>query len=493
MRLTFDRAGAAPLAADIDTLVIAGWAGRDEAALRHHIEELAAIGVPRPSAVPVYYRVAAANLTQAERLEVLGPDTSGEAEPVIVALADGLWLGVGSDHTDRKAETMGIALSKQLCGKPVGRELWRLDEVEDHWDALVLRAFATIDGARVLYQEGALASLRTPADLIARRPEGRLLPGTLMFGGTLSAIGGIRPATRFEIELEDPVAGRRLAMPTTSPACPWCRDRPVLAHPPRQDDRERALVVGAVARRRARRSAHRRDDRDAAALGRPELRLSRHGARLGVPRRERAREPRRERRDRSLRRSLCGAGAEARPRGEPWRRLRGLDRRGAPGEPARLDACGAHRRKRPRLRRRDRRDAAVPAARPLLPAGRRWWDLPLRALAVMALVATVVLAGRFIGPGAAGVTALVPIVFTSLVFILHDRIGGPATAAVIAHSLPGMVGFTVAVIVLAVTVVPLGAAAALSLALLVSVAWNGALIVLQRLRKPAPQPCEMTR
>jgi hypothetical protein len=133
------------------------------------------------------------------------------------------------------------------------------------------------------------------------------------------------------------------------------------------------------------------------------------------------------------------------------------------------------------------------AARPLAPAGRRWWDLPLRALAVMALVATVVLAGRFIGPGAAGVTALVPIVFTSLVFILHDRIGGPATAAVIAHSLPGMVGFTVAVIVLAVTVVPLGAAAALSLALLVSVAWNGALIVLQRLRKPAPQPCEMTR
>ena len=105
---------------------------------------------------------------------------------------------------------MGIALSKQLCGKPVGTALWRLDEVEDHWDALVLRAFATIDGARVLYQEGALASLRTPADLIARRPEGRLPPGTLMFGGTLSAIGGIRPATRFEIELEDPVLGRRI-------------------------------------------------------------------------------------------------------------------------------------------------------------------------------------------------------------------------------------------------------------------------------------------
>ena len=195
---------------EIGTVVVAGWAGRDEAALRHHIEELAAIGVPRPSSVPVFYRVAASLPTQAGTVQVLGPDTSGEVEPVIVSLEDGLWLGLGSDHTDREAETMGIALSKQLCPKPVGRDLWRLDEVEAHWDALVIRAWATIDGKRVLYQEGPLAGLRTPADLIARRPGGALAPGTLMFGGTLGAIGGIRPASRFEMELEDPVLGRAM-------------------------------------------------------------------------------------------------------------------------------------------------------------------------------------------------------------------------------------------------------------------------------------------
>src|SRR3954471_7889366 len=89
-------------------LVIAGWTGRDEAAIRHHIEELAAIGVPRPSSTPVFYRVSAANLTQNERLVVLGDDTSGEVEPVIVADEGGMWLGLGSDHTDRKAETIGI-------------------------------------------------------------------------------------------------------------------------------------------------------------------------------------------------------------------------------------------------------------------------------------------------------------------------------------------------------------------------------------------------
>ena len=95
-----------------DTLIVAGWTGRDEAALRHHIEELAAIGVPRPSSVPVFYRNAVSNIVQTDRLEVLGPDTSGEVEPVVVALNDGLvdraWVGShrpqGRDHGHRAFE-----------------------------------------------------------------------------------------------------------------------------------------------------------------------------------------------------------------------------------------------------------------------------------------------------------------------------------------------------------------------------------------------------
>src|SRR5919199_125752 len=93
------RTGIEQRAIAVRDLVIAGWTGRDEAAIRHHIKELAAIGVPRPSSTPVFYRVSAANLTQDSRLVVLGGDTSGEVEPVIVAAEDGLWLGLGSDHT----------------------------------------------------------------------------------------------------------------------------------------------------------------------------------------------------------------------------------------------------------------------------------------------------------------------------------------------------------------------------------------------------------
>src|SRR5690348_1518831 len=151
-----------------ETLIVAGWTGRDEAALRHHIEELAAIGVPRPSSVPVFYRNAVSNVVQTQRLEVLGPDTSGEVEPVVVALADGLWIGLGSDHTDRKAETMGIALSKQLCGKVMAATLWKYEDVVPHWDKIIIRSHVTIDGARVIYQEGPLALMRDPYDLMTR-------------------------------------------------------------------------------------------------------------------------------------------------------------------------------------------------------------------------------------------------------------------------------------------------------------------------------------
>jgi hypothetical protein len=190
-------------------LIVAGWTGRDEAALRHHIEELAAIGVPRPSSVPVFYRNSILNLTQAPVLEVLGPDTSGEVEPVIVAVDGQLCLTVGSDHTDRKAETQGIALSKQLCAKQLGRDLWPLDDLVGHWDQLKLRSFATIEGRRMPYQDGTLSSMRPPADLIARYGSA-LVPNAVMYCGTLGAIGGIRPASRFEMELEDPVLGRTL-------------------------------------------------------------------------------------------------------------------------------------------------------------------------------------------------------------------------------------------------------------------------------------------
>ena len=68
---------------------------------------------------------------------------------------------------------------------------------------------------------------------------------------------------------------------------------------------------------------------------------------------------------------------------------------------------------------------------------RRWYDIPLRAALVATLVATVVTLSGWVGPKVSGIIALFPVVFTSMMLILHPRIGGPPTAAVIANSALG--------------------------------------------------------
>lgn len=203
---------ASALDATIESLVIAGWTGRDPAAMEAHIVELEKLGVARPKSTPMFYRVAGSLLTNATAIEVVDNHSSGEVEPVVVGLSNGLWLGVGSDHTDRKIETIGVAISKQLCAKPVAVQLWRLDAVADHWDDLIIRSYATQQGHRRLYQEGPLSKMRSSSELIERyRSEGGAFEvGSVMFCGTTAVHGDIAPAETFEIELEDPVLKRKI-------------------------------------------------------------------------------------------------------------------------------------------------------------------------------------------------------------------------------------------------------------------------------------------
>ncbi|MBR0898277.1 hypothetical protein JQ616_25230 [Bradyrhizobium tropiciagri] len=110
------------------------------------------------------------------------------------------------------------------------------------------------------------------------------------------------------------------------------------------------------------------------------------------------------------------------------------------------------------------------AKMPLLP--RRWYDIPLRAALVASLVGTVVTASTWVGPRVTGVIALFPIVFSSMMLILHPRIGGPATAAVLANSAWGLLGFGLGIAVLHVAVAQFGSAIGLSCALATCIAWN---------------------
>lgn len=213
--LQFETGEGAARSITIDNLVVAGWTARDRAAVDHHIEELAALGVPAPSQVPLFYRLSAQLMTQAEDVEFLGEEASGEIEPLLVDDGETLWLGLGSDHTDRKLESVSVAFSKQACAKPVARRLWRFDELRDRLDDLALTSWIRDDDNAdwQLYQQGTLAAIRPLAELMATSPFARgerLAPGTAMMCGTFGAKGGVRPASQFRMEMHDPASDRRI-------------------------------------------------------------------------------------------------------------------------------------------------------------------------------------------------------------------------------------------------------------------------------------------
>ncbi|MGX1308116.1 hypothetical protein AB7M35_002874 [Amorphus suaedae] len=196
---------------EIKSLTIAGWTGRNAEAVEKHIRELEELGVPRPATTPIFYRVSASLATSSDNIEVLDTTSSGEVEPVVISLDGELWLGIGSDHTDRHAETFGVSLSKQMCPKPVGTALWRLRDLADRLDDLELRSYATRDGKRQLYQDGHLRSIRPIAELLELSGTGSAPPdGFAMFCGTIPVEGEIGFGSIFEMEIHDPATGKSL-------------------------------------------------------------------------------------------------------------------------------------------------------------------------------------------------------------------------------------------------------------------------------------------
>jgi len=209
--LLYGKSGPVRRSVQVDHAVIAGWTGRDAAAVEKHIAELEAIGVKRPATAPIFYRVTAARLTTDDSIEALGETSSREVEFVLLQHDERLWVGAGSDHTDREVEKYGVSVSKQMCDKPIAPEFWPMVEVAPHWDRLMLRAYIAENGKRVLYQEGPVTAMLDPLDLIEKfSGKTGLAEGTLMFCGTLSAKGCVRPSDVFEVELDDPVLGRKI-------------------------------------------------------------------------------------------------------------------------------------------------------------------------------------------------------------------------------------------------------------------------------------------
>jgi 2-keto-4-pentenoate hydratase/2-oxohepta-3-ene-1,7-dioic acid hydratase in catechol pathway len=206
------KTGRAPLQFQVRAVWNGGWSSRDLEAVRQHAAELAHMGVPAPTRVPIYFPLTPSVAVTAERIEVLGAETSGEIEYALLFAPDGeVYVTVASDHSDRAAERHGIQLSKQLCPDVLAPEVWPYSEVAPHWDQLVLRCWVTRDGQRQLYQEAALAELLSAEDWLRTLDREHLRqPGLIFLSGTPPTIGGLVYGDSFEIELQDPVLERAI-------------------------------------------------------------------------------------------------------------------------------------------------------------------------------------------------------------------------------------------------------------------------------------------
>jgi hypothetical protein len=200
-----------PVEIDFDQVILVGYSGRDRRAVEAHVRELEQLGVAPPPRVPAIYTVPTALVSSSASLDVATAETSGEAEFVLLPSTHGWLVAVGSDHTDRAHEVIDVAESKTLCGKILSSEVWNLEPLAGHWDRLQLSAWTTDDDGRRLYQEGLLAELLTPAQLLAEvQGAGFSTSSALIFSGTLPTIGGLAFGSRFEVELYDPTLDRRL-------------------------------------------------------------------------------------------------------------------------------------------------------------------------------------------------------------------------------------------------------------------------------------------
>lgn len=190
----------------------AGWVGSDRQALQHHIDELAAVGVTPPKHIPTLLALGNHLLTHSRRIQVHGPETSGEVEWVLLWHQGKILVTVGSDHTDRKLESVSVAKSKNMCLNVIARDVWPYNEVEDHFSRLELHCTVTRGGRTSLYQEDRCGAILSPeywvADLDQRL--GGLEDGLVLFSGTIGTVQGLVVGDGYDFSLHDPVLNRTI-------------------------------------------------------------------------------------------------------------------------------------------------------------------------------------------------------------------------------------------------------------------------------------------
>ncbi|MBS7525280.1 DUF2848 family protein [Fusibacter paucivorans] len=199
---------------DFNELLVIGYAGRNIEKTMEHIKELEEqLNVPAPKRIPTIFECSHECLTQAETIKFSGAQTSGEVEYVMVLIEGVLYIGLGSDHTDRGLESVSVPKSKQVCPKPISKTIWPFEELKDHWDQIRLVSYQSVDGKEVMYQDGTLADI-LPADKILNEINERVgnIQNSIIYSGTVPLINGFVYGDVFKCEMIDDVLKRKIEL-----------------------------------------------------------------------------------------------------------------------------------------------------------------------------------------------------------------------------------------------------------------------------------------
>lgn len=206
------RAGRRPLHFRLERLYNLGFAMHDQALIQAHIDEMAKEGIRVHGEFPLIMQLSDWIATTAGEVTVQRGHTSGEVEFVLLRNADGAWLGLGSDHTDRELERTDIPWSKQVCPNVIAPTVWPLAEVTDHWAHLEMACDVVEDGQVRAYQRTTLDPFMRPAEIVERvRARIPASAGDAFFSGTVATVDGqLRFAHEWRLRLTDPVLGRSI-------------------------------------------------------------------------------------------------------------------------------------------------------------------------------------------------------------------------------------------------------------------------------------------
>lgn len=196
---------------DINKVIVVGYGGRNTDKIQEHIDELKELGIAPPPSVPMIYPQNIEQLNFSN--ECHGSQfSSGEAEYVL--FHDGKeWLfTLGSDHTDREVEKDNILKSKLVCDKPLASDFWRLKDLIEDWDTIILRSYVTSNSERLLYQEDTLEALLEVDTLLEKLNKlgEQDLEHTIIYSGTVPTKNGFVFGEKFEYEVEQPKLSRKI-------------------------------------------------------------------------------------------------------------------------------------------------------------------------------------------------------------------------------------------------------------------------------------------